>query len=114
MTIIRELRTTLGIPEAFNQPHEYIPAAYDLLVLKRPVTHGDANRYLIHRECARSGRDILLDMQVINHKLRQSGEDLEKWITQIESKVEAYRTAYRNMTGVDIGVSATPVVEQSA
>jgi hypothetical protein len=114
MTIIRELRTTLGIPEAFNEPHEYIPAAYDLLVLKRPVTHGDANRYLIHRECARSGRDILLDMEVIAHKDRGTGGDLEKWVTQIESKVEAYRTAYRNMTGVDIGASSTPVIEQQA
>lgn len=114
MTIVRELRSTLGIPEAFNQPHEYIPAAYDLLVLKRAVTHGDANRYLIHRECARSGRDILLDMEVIDHKARGRDGELEQWITQIESKVEAYRTAYRNMTGVDIGVSATPAVEQTA
>lgn len=114
MTIIRELRTTIGIPEAFNQPHEYIPAAYDLLVLKRAVTHGDANRYLIHRECARSGRDILLDMEVIDHKARNPGGELELWVTQIESKVEAYRTAYRNMTGIDVGASATPAVEQTA
>lgn len=114
MTVIRDLRTTLGIPEAFSAPHEYIPAAYDLLVLKRAVTHGDANRYLIHRECARSGRDILLDMEVVDHKAREAGGELERWVTQIESKVEAYRTAYRNMTGVDIGASATPAVEQQA
>ncbi len=114
MAVIRQLRTTLGIPEAFSQPHEYIPAAYDLLVLKRAVTHGDANRYLIHRECARSGREILLDMEVIDHKARETGGELERWVTQIESTVEAYRTAYRNMTGVDIGASATPVVEQQA
>ncbi|BCS31448.1 hypothetical protein TBR22_A06490 [Luteitalea sp. TBR-22] len=114
MTIIRALRTTIGIPEAFNQPHEYIPAAYDILVLKRAVTHGDANRYLIHRECARSGRDILLDMEVVDHTSRSAGGELERWITQIESRVEAYRTAYRNMTGVDIGASATPAIEQQA
>ena len=82
--------------------------------MKRPVTHGDANRYLIHRECARSGRDILLDMEVIDHKARGAGGELEQWVTQIESKVEAYRTAYRNMTGVDIGASSTPAIEQQA
>lgn len=112
MTVIRELRTTLGIPSAYNQPHEYIPAAYDLLVMKRPVTSGDSNRYLVHRECAKNGRDILLDMEVINHQDRNPGGELERWLTQIEAKVEGYRTAYRTLTGVDLGASADPVIEQ--
>jgi hypothetical protein len=114
MSVIRELRTTLGIPSAFGSAHEFIPAAYDLLVLKRPVTHGDVNRYLTHREAARSGRDILLDMEVINHKDRAEKGELDAWLTHIESKVEAYRTAYRSMTNVDIGTSPSPVIEQQA
>lgn len=112
MSVIRELRTTLGIPPAYNDPHEYIPAAYDILVMKRPVTYGDTNRYIVHKECARNGRDILLDLEVIDHLDREPGRELENWLTQIEAKVEAYRTAYRTLTGVDIGVSATPVIEQ--
>ena len=112
MSVIRELRTTLGIPQAFNDPHEYIPAAYDLLVLKRPVTSGDTNRYIVHQECATNGRDILLDIEVIDHKARNPGQELENWLTQIEAKVEAYRTAYRTLTGVDLGASANPAIEQ--
>jgi len=112
MAVIRELRTTLGIPPAYNEPHEYIPAAYDLLVLKRPVTSGETNRYLVHKECAKNGRDILLDMQVINHQDKNPGGQLENWLTQIEAKVEGYRTAYRTLTGVDLGASANPVIEQ--
>ncbi len=112
MSVIRELRTTLGIPPAYNDPHEYIPAAYDLLVMKRPVTHGETNRYLVHRECAKNGRDILLDLEVINHLDRDPGKELENWLTQIEAKVEAYRTAYRTLTGVDLGASGAPVIEQ--
>ena len=112
MSVIRELRTTLGIPPAFNDPHEYIPAAYDLLVLKRPVTSGDTNRYLVHKEAARNARDILLDIEVINHQDNKPGGELENWLTQIEAKVEGYRTAYRTLTGVDIGASVTPAIEQ--
>ena len=77
MAVIRELRTTLGIPPAYDEPHEYIPAAYDLLVLKRPVTSGETNRYLVHKECAKNGRDILLDMQVIDHQDKNPGGQLK-------------------------------------
>lgn len=112
MSVIRELRTTLGIPPAYNEPHEFIPAAYDLLVLKRPVTSGETNRYIVHRECARNGRDILLDLEVINHQDKNKDGELELWLDQIESKIEAYRTAYRSLTGVDLGASANSLVEQ--
>lgn len=114
MSIIRELRGTLGIPTAFESPHEFIPAAYDLLVLKRPVTSGDTNRFLVHRDCGRNGRDLLLDLEVIDHTQRDPGGELEQWLTQVEAKVEAYRTAYRTLTGVDLGASATPAIEQQA
>ena len=114
MSVVRELRTTLGIPPAFDDPHEYIPAAYDLLVLKRPVTHGETNRYTVHRECAKNARDILLDLEVINHLDKNPLGVLDNWLTQIEAKVEGYRTAYQTLTGVDLGASATPVIEQQA
>ncbi|MFZ5784295.1 MAG: hypothetical protein ACOY4R_29215 [Pseudomonadota bacterium] len=114
LTMIRALARTLGIPGAFGDPHEFVPAAYDLLVLKRPVTSGDTNRYIVHRECARHGRDLLLDMEVIDFRDTQEGGALDAWLTQVEGKVEAYRTSYRSMTGVDIGASATPTIEQQA
>ncbi|HEX8195484.1 MAG TPA: hypothetical protein VF571_04675 [Pyrinomonadaceae bacterium] len=112
MAIIRDLRTTLGIPPAYNDPHEFISAAYDLLVLKRPVTSGDSNRYIVHRECAKNGRNILLDLEVLNHRDTEKDGDLEKWLEHIESKIEAYRTAYRTLTGVDLGASPNPMIEQ--
>lgn len=115
MSVIRSLTTTIGIPPAFGSPDEFIPAAYDILVLKRPVTTGDTNRYLIHKECAEKGRDILLDLEVIDHQdtTPVTGE-LEVWLTQIEAKIEGYRTAYRTLTGVDLGTSPNPVIEQQA
>ena len=112
MAVVRELRTTLGIPPAFGAADEFIPAAYDLLVMKRAVTHGETNRFILHRDCARNGRDILLDLEVVDFRDVAPAGELEKWVTQVEAKVEAYRTAYRTLTGVDLGASATPAVEQ--
>jgi hypothetical protein len=113
MAIIRELRGTLGIPTAaFDAPHEFVPAAYDLLVLNRPFSRADINRYDVHRACAINARDILLDLEVIKYTdMTPVTGELERWMTQIEAKVEGYRTAYRNLTGVDLGASATPAIE---
>ena len=117
MALIRELRTSLGIPEAYEQPYEYIPAAYDILVMKGPITSSQTNRYLVHRECANDARDILLDLEVINHTDTAQGGELELWLDTIEDKVEGYRTAYRSLTGIDLGIQQTsaagaPLIEQ--
>ena len=61
-----------------------MPAAYDLLVLKRPVTQGETNRFdrIALRE---NGRDVLLDMEVVNSQTSAGGE-LENWLTQVEAR----------------------------
>jgi hypothetical protein len=113
MSVIRELRTTLGIPPAYDQPHEYIPAAWDLLVAKRSITSGEANRYDLHRRLAMNGRDILLDLEVINFNDTSPGGELERWLHQVEGKVEEYRTAYRTLTGTDLGSSPAAIEQQA-
>jgi len=114
LTVIRELRTTIGIPSAFDAADEFVPAAYDLLVLKRPVTQGDTNRFIVHRQAAQNGRDVLLDMEVINHLDTGEVGELSRWLTQVEPKIEAYRTAYQTLTGVDLAASPTATIEQQA
>jgi hypothetical protein len=115
LTVLRELRTTLGIPAAFNEPHEFIPAAYDLLVLKRPPTQTEVNRYETHKDLAEFGRNLLLDIEVLNEKdTRQVDGELERWLAQAEGDIEAYRKAYRDLTGVDLGAPGTPTIEQEA
>ena len=117
ISLIREVRTTLGIPPEFEEPYEFIPAAYDLLVMKRPATPSESNRYTLHRECANDARDILMDIEVLNHLDNGGGGELETWLDVIEDKVEGYRTAYRALTGVDLGTPATsglPAIEQQA
>src|SRR5262249_202797 len=110
MSVIRELRGTLGVPTAYERADEFIAAAYDVLVLKRPVTRGGVNRYTVHRDWGTYGGDILLDLEVLDH---QNVQELENWLNfNVEHKIEGYRTAYRNLTGIDLGASATAAVEQ--
>ena len=113
MALIREMRTTLGISSEYRKPDEFIPAAYDLLVNKNSGgTQTETNRYDVHRDCAENARDILLDLEAVNFNDTKPGGDLELWLDLIESKVESYRTAYRSLTGVDLGAPGTPVIEQ--
>ena len=104
LTVLRELRTTLGIPAAFDEPHEFIPAAYDLLVLKRPPTQTEINRYEAHKDCAEFGRNLLIDIEVLDERdTRPEIGELDRWLAQVEGDIEGYRKAYRDLTGVDLG-----------
>lgn len=112
MAVIRELRTTLGIPPEYKDPDEFIPAAYDILIAKRAITPSETNRYDVHRDCAENARDILLDIEMLDIKNIDPNSDLELWLDIIEGKIEGYRTAYRSLTGVDLGTPGTPIIEQ--
>jgi hypothetical protein len=114
LTVLRELRTTLGIPAAFDQPHEFVAAAYDILVLKRPPTQTDINRYEGNKDCAELGRNLLLDIEVLNERDTAQNGELERWLAQVEGDIEGYRKAYRDLTGVDLGAPGTPTIEQEA
>ena len=109
MALIRELRTTLGIPSEYKDPDEFIPAAYDILIGKTSITPSETNRYDVHRDCAENARDILLDLEVLDYQNTDPGGDLELWLDIVEGKIEGYRTAYRSLTGVDLGTAGTPL-----
>ena len=116
--LIKKLKTGLGIPDSFKEPHLYITAAYDLLILKRPITPADVNRYTLHRECANDCRDILLDIEVLkteDPRFASPGKELEIWLGRVEDRIEGYRTDYRSLTGIDLGSDTSkpmPYIEQ--
>jgi hypothetical protein len=49
---------------------------------------------------------------VINHEDALPGGELERWLDQVEAKIEGYRTAYRTLTGIDLGAPGTSAIEQ--
>lgn len=114
MALVERLREDLGIPRAYGSPHEFIPAAYNILVLGNKDAPLETSRYENHKICAEAGRDILLDIEMVDHTDRTVGGSLDLWLNLIEGKVEAYRTAYRSLTGTDLGTPGPHTIEQQA
>jgi hypothetical protein len=110
--IVQQLKSFLGI--SYDSVPEYMTSAYLSLVEGKPATISDTNRYTVHKECAENGRAILLSMQTLDYTSASAGGDVETWLNLVETNIERYRTAYRNLTGVDLGAPGTPKIEQQA
>lgn len=115
MAIVREVKNSIGIPSSYKNPEQYIPAAYDLLVLGKSITPSDLNRFTAHRDIAKHGRDILLDIEILGDStLNVENSAIRRWLDEVEGSIEGYRSAYRSLTGVDLGAPGTPTIEQQA
>jgi len=107
LLLIRDIRSSLGIPPEYSGAARYIPSAYNVLVGNAGTApNGQGNRFLLHRECAVLGRDIVLDLEVLNPN---DPAELEAWLGLVEDRIEGYATAYQALTGVDLGGEKTPV-----
>jgi hypothetical protein len=115
LSVVRALRSALGVADTYQRPEGYLTAAFDKY-LGVAETVGQSNRFLVHMDAAENARAILMDVEVMDLEAMTAGqsEALEGWIHAVEPKVEGYRTAYRLMTGVDLGVTANPATEQRA
>jgi hypothetical protein len=112
MYLVRELKAIVG--GNYDQLAKYMSAAYSLLIEGKSATISDTNRFTVHLSCAESGRNILLSMQGLDHNDKSTKGELENWLELVETTIETYRTAYRSMTGVDLGAPGTPTIEQAA
>ena len=101
LCLVNLLKTEIGIPDQYERPEEFIPAAYDILVNKRPVTLNESNRFIIHDNCASYGYRLLTDIETAD--LNQlttiaTGSTLDTWLNDVEGLVEGYRNAYGALT----------------
>ncbi|HZH66761.1 MAG TPA: hypothetical protein VEY10_17855 [Flavisolibacter sp.] len=98
--LIRLIKEEIGIPKQYNSPDEFIPAAYDILVLKRAVTPRDTNRFTIYDNCATYGYRLLTDIELLNinaFKTGATGTVFDLWLNDIEGIVEGYQNAYKSV-----------------
>lgn len=109
--LLAELIQNLGIPVNFKEPDKFVPAAYELLVLNRAPTSAESRRYTAHLDAARYGRRLLLDIESFDIT---DTNKIETWLAIAENSIEGYRTAYRTLTGIDLGAAGTPAIEQAA
>lgn len=98
--LIRLVKDEIGIPRQYDAPEEFIPAAYDILVLKRPVTPSAVNRFSIYDNCASYGYRLLTDIQLADiSQFRASSlnSPLDAWLNDVEGIVEGYNNAYKGI-----------------
>ncbi|WP_020600395.1 hypothetical protein [Spirosoma panaciterrae] len=95
--LVNMLKAEIGIPSQYDKPEEFIPAAYDILVAKRPITLNESNRFIVYDNCASYGYRLLTDIETSD--LTQlttiaTGSTLDIWLNDVEGLVEGYRNAY--------------------
>jgi hypothetical protein len=99
--LLRMLKDEIGVPRQYNEPHEFIPAAYDILVLKKSVTSTETNRFTIYDNCASYGFRLLTDIELIEEnmlKTKSMDSVLDAWLNDVEGIVEGYRNAYNSIS----------------
>jgi hypothetical protein len=98
--LLRMLKDEIGVPRQYNEPHEFIPAAYDILVKKRAVTSTESNRFTIFDNCASYGFRLLTDIELINTNVLKAvalNSTLDAWLNDIEGVVEGYNNARKSV-----------------
>ena len=103
--LIDVVKTSIGIPDTYTRPYQFISAAYDLLIEGKSLAESQPNRYKLHYECARDARDVLMDIHVLNI---ENEDEVSAWLDAVEDRIEGYRTAYRELTGEDLGKDEQP------
>jgi hypothetical protein len=100
--LIHKLKDTIGIPASFTRLDQIIPAAYSILIENKSINQSDPNRYKLHYECAQDARDMLIDIAGNAFRYKDTNE-LKLWLNIVESRIEGYRSAYRELTRIDLG-----------
>lgn len=100
--LVNMLRKEIGIPDQYEKPEEFIPAAYDILVAKpaRPLTLNETNRFIVFDNCASYGYRLLTDIETLRieeFSIGSVGSTLNTWLDDVEANVEGYRNAYASV-----------------
>jgi hypothetical protein len=101
LCLLSMLRKEIGIPDQYEKPEEFIPAAYDILVAKkRPLVLNETNRFIVYDNCASYGYRLLTDIETANINALSTiavGSTLDIWLNDVEGLVEGYRNAYASV-----------------
>jgi hypothetical protein len=110
LDLVRNLKDQIGISSTYDEASEYVSAAYAKLIEGDESSGSRPNRYLIHRTCADTGRNLLLDIEDLD--LNDMGA-VSAWVDNeiVEECVENYRTAYREISGSDLKQEGAQIIQ---
>jgi hypothetical protein len=95
--LVRLIKSDIGISSQFKKPQDFIPAAYDILVMGKPAVNTDSNRFIIYDNCASYGYRLLTDFEFVDtlqfNPSSNTNDPLNLWINNIEPWVEGYKKA---------------------
>ena len=102
LCLVNLLRKEIGIPDQYDKPEEFIPAAYDILVSKsaRSLTLNESNRFIVFDNCATYGYRLLTDIETLDLSVLSTagnGSKMDIWLDDVENLVEGYRNAYASV-----------------
>lgn len=99
--LVRLLKSEIGISNQYTQPQDFIPAAYDILVLGKPAANTDSNRFITYDNCATYGYRLLTDFEYIDSKnfspTGNTDDAMNLWLNDIEPLVEGYKSALKSV-----------------
>jgi hypothetical protein len=98
--LLRMIKDEIGVPRQYNEPHEFISAAYDILVTKTAITQSESNRFTVFDNCASYGYKLLADIELIDPAALTTvaiGSTLDAWLNDIEGNVEGYNNAVKSI-----------------
>jgi hypothetical protein len=97
LCLVRLMKSDIGISNQYEKPQDFIPAAYDILVMGKPAVITDSNRFITYDNCASYGYRLLTDFELINTTLFNPSSNVDDplnlWINSIEPLVEGYKKA---------------------
>lgn len=100
LCLVNMVRKEIGVPDQYERPEEFIPAAHDILVTKQPITLNSTNRFIIYDNCASYGYRLFTDIEMADMSTFTtiaSGSTLDIWLNDIEGIVEGYNSAFKSV-----------------
>jgi hypothetical protein len=100
LCLINMVRKEIGVPDQYDTPEEFIPAAYDILVTKQSITLNAVNRFIVYDNCASYAYRLITDIEVVNMSAFTTiavGSSLDTWLNDIEGIVEGYNSAFKSV-----------------
>lgn len=95
LCLVRLIKSDIGISNQYDKPQDFIPAAYDILVVGKAPANTDSNRFIIYDNCASYGYRLLTDFELVNTSLFNPSSNVDDplnlWINNIEPLVEGYK-----------------------